>query len=230
MLREMWKNQISVSESGFEMVEVIQGMKQVAVVVRLEGNKQETFGLYRPERGLMLTLDQRIPKPMELYRDCAYSEMCRKLGWDQVAPVYPWQVDENDKGVIRPYWREIKAMQIYDFDRKRLLNENSSIWLSIAIADYVFGVTDRAANDFLVTDDGLWVVDSGLSFVSDLYFAYQNSILRESLRGVEIYDLILLGKIKKIPEMIDGIDFLTDENKYWVIARSKELLRVGKIL
>lgn len=60
-------------------------MKHLGVMVEM-GNGDYIFdALYRPEAGVTLTLDPRVPKPQELYRDVAYHRVDRLLGWGGIS-------------------------------------------------------------------------------------------------------------------------------------------------
>lgn len=226
MEREFWTSKNGINSTPYELVELVQGIKQLAIVVKFNQEDQDLFGLYRPEQGIKISIDPRIPKPKELYLDCAFSELCQSLGWDHVAPVFEWTLNEKDKGVIRPYWKEVQQYQVYNFKRESLLKQNSTLWKTIAVGDYIFGVGDRVANDFLQTSEGLKLVDSGLSFLSGLDFQYQQSIIRDNLKGESISDQPeLLNSICMIPTIVQVNQHLTNENIHWVIKRVENILK-----
>ena len=215
-----------LSSTPYEIVEALPGLKSLALIIKFHKENGDSFGLYRPEQGVMLSVDPRIPKPRELYLDCAFSDQCLSLGWDHVVPVYEWSLEEGDRGVIRPYWPKVGQMQIYHFKKEKLLAGDAHLWKQIAVADYVFGVGDRVSNDFLVTEDGIKVADSGYSFLPGLDFVGQQSIVRECLLGESIEsDEQLLSDLEKISSSDVNSPHLTDENKYWVTKRAEEILK-----
>ena len=227
---ELWSRKEFVNTVPFKVIEVIADQSQTSLVIQF-GTNTNLLGLYRPEKGLGLSIDPRIPKPKELYLDCAFSEQCRLLGWTHVAPVFPWQLDAEDKGVIRPYWPVIKNMEIYHFNRQSLLKNDPKLWKKIAIADYVFGLADRVSNDFLVTKDGLIVIDSGFSFLPEIDFVYQHSLVRDNLRGESLSnDKDILIDLHHVPQNISQCQYLTDEQKFWVIERTQEILKQEMII
>lgn len=229
MKLEVWGNSDRLSKTRGRVVEGLSGLKNVSVVVALDCGESEVLGLYRPEKGIQLSVDPRIPKPSELYRDAEFTRMCREIGWNFVAPVIPWQLEEGDRGVIRPYWRQITKMEVYNFHRNLLLNNESLFWLRVALTDYVFGVGDRVSNDFLITDDGLMVVDSGFSYLPGLEFVGQQSIVREALEGENIPDQ-LLSELRSFLEKPFCSGYLGDEEIYWVDQRIKHILGLEKII
>ncbi|HEX9805060.1 MAG TPA: hypothetical protein VGA67_05235, partial [Candidatus Dojkabacteria bacterium] len=151
--------------TSFEVVEVLTGLKQVCLVIKFHLDNKEILTLYRPENTLLVSIDPSIPKPQELYNDCAFSQQCNLLGWDQFLPVIPWSLDETDKGVIRPFLENVKQLEIFNFHQKALLSSDPVFWKTIAVADYVFGIGDRVCNDFLLSKEGTKVVDNGFSFL-----------------------------------------------------------------
>lgn len=215
----------------YEIIEVLAGLKQVCLLIKFKHLGTETLALYRPESTLKISVDPSIPKPRELYLDCAFSEQCSYLGWNQFLPVLPWAIDDTDKGVVRPYYRNVKQLNIYQFRRSYLLSQNPFFWKTIAVADYVFGVGDRVSNDFLITEDGTKVVDSGFSFINRLNLDPNLSIIRKNLEGEPIQtDHNLLNLLSTIPSNISSSLYLTEENKYWVSKRVENLLNKQAII
>lgn len=213
------------SQYSYEVVEVITGLKQVSLIIKIYNYQEEMLALYRPESTIKVSIDPSIPKPLELYLDCAFSQQCQLLGWSQFLPVIPWSLDETDKGVVRPYWRDVKTLNIYNFNKSTLLATEPTFWKTIAIADYVFGIGDRVSNDFLLTDDGIKIADNGFSFLSGIDLPTNLSIIREKLAGVSIAsDQDILTALSTILSNISNQDYLSDENKYWVIQRVKNTL------
>ena len=229
MKPEDWEDSGRIAKTRGRVVEVLSGLKSVSVVVALDCDEGEVLGLYRPERGIRLSVDPRIPKPSELYRDMEFTRMCREIGWNFTAPVLPWQLNEGDKGVIRPYWQQVTKMEVYNFRRDLLLNNDSLFWLRVALVDYVFGVGDRVSNDFLITDDGLMVVDSGFSYLLGLEFVEQQSIVRETLEGENIPEQ-LMNELRLFSEKSYRGEYLGDEEIYWVDQRIKRVLGLKKIV
>ncbi|MBI2326079.1 hypothetical protein HYU91_01700 [Candidatus Collierbacteria bacterium] len=229
MKEEIWDDGDRLTKTRGRAVEVVTGLKSLTVVMALDCDGREVLGLYRPESGIRLSVDPRIPKPSELYRDVEYSRMCREIGWEIAAPVFSWRLSEEDRGVIRPYWRQVTKIEVYNFRRDLLLNNDSYYWLRIAMADYVFGVGDRVSNDFLVTDDGLMVVDSGFSYLPGLEFVGQQSIVRETLRGESIPEQ-LMNELRLFSEKTYRGRYLSDEEVYWVGQRIQRVLDLKKII
>ncbi len=226
---EVWENSDRFAKTRGRVVEVLSGLKGVSAVVALDCDGVEVLGLYRPEGGIHLSVDPRIPKPSELYRDVEYTRMCGEVGWNFTAPVLPWQLKEGDKGVIRPYWQQVTKMEVYNFRRDLLLNNDSLFWLRVALVDYVFGVGDRVSNDFLITDDGLMVVDSGFSYLSGLEFVGQQSIVRDALEGENIPER-LMNELRSFSEKPLCSGYLGDEEVYWVGQRIRRVLDLKKII
>jgi len=226
---EVWENSNRLAKTRGRVVEVLSGLKSVSVVVALDCDGGEVLGLYRPEGGVHLSVDPRIPKPSELYRDAEYARMCRKVGWYFTAPVIPWRLNEGDMGVIRPYWRGVTKMEVYNFRRDILLNNDSLFWMRVALADYIFGVGDRVSNDFLITDNGLMVIDSGFSYLPGLEFVGQQSIVREVLGGENIPEQ-LMNELRLFSEKSYRGEYLGDEEIYWVGQRIQRILGLKKII
>lgn len=158
-----------------ELISVLTGMKQTAFILRINISDRQTDCLFRFEDGIMLTLDSRVPKPQELYRDVAFHNIDNILGWNITAPVKLWKFD-NHKGVIRPYYKDVKHFDSYQ------INNNSDFrdfFLKTAILDYICGVVDRNSNDILIVDGKPVLVDSGLSFVEGVSFYSQISQIRK---------------------------------------------------
>lgn len=213
-----------------EVVEVLLGMKQISLVVKFSVSGEELYALYRPEDGVRVSICPDIPKPEELYRDCAFSDICNSVGWNFVLPVIPWRLDEESVGVLRPFYKNAGAMKVYDFRKEQLLRKDASFWKKIAVMDYIFGVGDRVSNDFLVTDSGIKVVDSGISFLPGLDMSPQASILRASLEGEKLTGEIDPGQLFLVKEAVSVNKFLTEENKNWVYKRIEKVLRDGVVI
>lgn len=213
-----------------EVVEVLMGMKQQSLIVKFNISGEELYALYRPEEGVRVSICPDIPKPEELYRDCAFSDICNSVGWNFVLPVIPWRFDEESAGVLRPFYKKAGTMNVYDFKKEQLLREDASFWKKNAVMDYVFGVGDRVSNDFLVTDSGVKVVDSGISFLSGLDISPQTSIVRASLVGEKLSGEVNSDKLLQVKEAVKVNRFLTDENKNWVYKRIEKVLREGVVI
>lgn len=229
MKSEIWNNGARVAQTEGRATEVVQGFKSVALVISLSTDEGGVFGLYRPESGIRLSVDPRIPKPSELYRDVEYSRMCRDIGWDVAAPVFPWQLKDGDMGVIRPYWRQTKNMEVYHFKRDLLLGSGTAFWIKVAIADYVFGIGDRVSNDFLITGDGLFVVDSGFSYLPGLEVVGQQSIVRETIIGENIPEKMLDDLKLFFRKPVQSI-YLAGDETFWIGQRIQRILEVGKVI
>lgn len=211
-------------------VEVKASMKQIAMIVDVETGEGVLRCLYRPEKGVLLSLDPRVPKPQELYRDALYYRISKLLGWNFVLPVAEWSLDENDKGVIRPFLPQAETQQIYNFNIDKLL-ESREYWLKVAALDYVCGVVDRRTNDFLFTPSGVFVIDSGLSFVEGEDFSYQGSIIREKLSGEilpEDIKGVLLG-LRESEIQLLAVGVLNRKEMESVTRRAFKLAVAGKI-
>lgn len=228
MKEKIWSDGDRLAKTRGRMVEVVTGLKSLAVVMALDCDGREVLGLYRPESGIRLSVDPRIPKPSELYRDVEYSRMCREIGWNIAAPVFPWQLSEEDRGVIRPYWCQVANMEHYHFQRDLLISGDLLFWLRIAVADYIFGVGDRVSNDFLITNDGLIVVDSGFSYLPGLVIVGQQSIVREVLRGETVPEQ-LLHELRLFTFKPIESGFLDSNDIYWVGQRIQHVLDQGKV-
>jgi len=98
-----------------------------------------------------------------------------------------------------------------------------------ALTDYIFGVGDRVSNDFLITDDGLMVVDSGFSYLLGLEFVEQQSIVRETLEGENIPEQ-LMNELRLFSEKSYRNVYLGDEEIYWVGQRIQRILGLKKII
>lgn len=232
MAMEMARSGFSevVFSSTGEVVEVISGMKQTSLIVKFNVSGEEFYALYRPEDGIRVSICPEIPKPEELYRDCAFSEICNSVGWNFVLPVIPWRLDEESVGVLRPFLKSAGSMNVYDFRKDQLLRKDANFWKKIAVMDYIFGVGDRVSNDFLVTDSGIKVIDSGISFLPGLDISLLSSIVRSALVGEKLGDEIKPGQLLLIKEAVYGNQFLADENKNWVYKRIEKVLREGVVI
>lgn len=232
MAMEMARSGFSevVFSSTGEVVEVISGMKQTSLIVKFNVSGEEFCALYRPEDGIRVSICPEIPKPEELYRDCAFSEICNSVGWNFVLPVIPWRLDEESVGVLRPFLKSAGSMNVYDFRKDQLLRKDANFWKKIAVMDYIFGVGDRVSNDFLVTDSGIKVIDSGISFLPGLDISLLSSIVRSALVGEKLGDEINPGQLLQIKEAVYGNQFLADENKNWVYKRIEKVLREGVVI
>lgn len=229
MKEEIWNDGDRLTKTQGRVVEVVGGLKNLAVVVALDCDGEEVLGLYRPEGGIRLSIDPRIPKPSELYRDVEYSRMCREIGWDIAAPVLPWQLSEEDRGVIRPYWRQVANMEHYHFRQNLINGRDSLFWFRVALADYVFGIGDRVSNDFLITEDGITAVDNGFSYLPGLVFVGQQSIVREVLRGKTVPEQ-LLYELRLFTHKPIESGFLAGNEVYWVGQRIQHVLDQGKVI
>jgi len=181
-----------------KVVEVVHGLKQIALVVKVQLGGVEGLALYRPEKTLKISPDIRVPLPEELYRDVAYSRLDQFLGWNVAAPVIPWQIKPGDTGVLRPYWPNITKVEEYEISLENL-QADLAFWQKVAILDYLTGVVDRNANDMILVGDNHQkvILDSGLSFVDGVNFVVQQSVVRETLQGTIIMPK-LLKELSKI--------------------------------
>jgi len=223
MKKEWWAQRKQKEKKGRFLLSCL--ARKIPPLTPAKSNGEIMSGLYRPEKGLLVSVDPRVPKPQELYRDVAYYRFCDFLGWQGVAPVFPWQLEPGDKGVIRPYWKVIKNMEIYHFGKKKLDGGDRLFWRRLALADYIFGVGDRVSNDFLITQDGTQVVDSGFSFLPELNFPYQQSIIRDLYRGDSVDDSLLtdLERLRQDfdPNYVDGL--IGEIELYWVWERVRRI-------
>lgn len=212
------------------ILEVRDGMKQLAFIVEMksDGNKFEC--LYRFEKGLLLELDPRIPKPQELYRDVVYHRIDRALGWNLTAPVIPWSLNKDCNGVLRPYWRNAGTMEIYQVDKNAI--DNIEFWTKAAVLDYICGIVDRQPNDILILEDRLVLVDSGLSFVSGIDFVYHRSFIREKFQGVKLSTDIVSDLTSLLNNGIvqDASQFINESQQTWMLQRAKRVVNENLVL
>ncbi len=214
------------------VVEIFGGMKQTAIILRSDIKGQMIEFLYRPEKGVILSLDPRIPSPQELYRDIAYHKMDEILGWNLSAPVIEWRLGTEHKGVLRPYWRNIGKMEWYDFRRENLVNND--FWIKVAVLDYICGTVGRSSNDVLIVKGRPVLVDSGLSFVDGLNFVCQGSLIRERLSGAELPTKVLSdlkslkGKSEEIKKQIS--QFVNSSQIEWVLKRAESVSNNGVVI
>ncbi len=211
-------------------IELIGGTKNISLVIEIERDGVLSPALYRPESGVRLTLDTRIPKPFELYHDCAYTALSLMLGWNITAETEPFSLSPDDSGVIRPYFHEAATKPHYYFESVN----TSDFWLQVAIMDYLAGVVDRTSNDILFLPDGnKKIIDSGLSFVEGDHFSSQISLLRKRFLGHQIPPHLLhdIQKIK-VEDLHSLAPFLYDSQEAvgWIESRQRSLLSRGVIL
>lgn len=174
-----------------KVVEVRTGFKNLSIILEMEGSQGLFEALFRPEQGVSVSWDPRIPKPQELYRDCAFHLLDRCLGWSITAPVVPFNSNQVGKGVVRPYWRSATVLQDYEVVPTMV---GEDFFMKAAILDFIGGVIDRNHNDILLIDDGSHIlIDSGLSFVKGAGFIAQKSIFRERVNGKSIPEYLLNG-------------------------------------
>ena len=213
------------------LVEVLPTMKHTALVVEMRNGMGSSECLYRPEKGVSLTLDVRIPKPQELYRDVAYHRVDQVIGWGVSVPVVPLTLEGIGKGVLRPYYMDVKRMEVYHFTRDRLMRD-ADFWIRAAVLDYVCGVVDRTANDVLVIDGNPWLVDSGLSFVDGLEFVCHHSQIRDTLRGIQIGDTISseLAELKNESLSPRLTKLIRADSMAWLIKRTSRILEAQTVL
>jgi len=214
-----------------QIEQVLPSMKQLALIVELETDQGLIKGLYRPETGVKLSLDSRIPKPEELYRDVAYHQVDKMLGWDVSLPVVEWALNDGDHGVLRPYFDNVETMEIYHYKKGELL-KNKYFWTRVAVLDYICGVVDRTYNDILIINQQHWVIDSGLSFVNGKDFLCQNCLVRDVLKGVELNSEILedLKSIRWHDLTQNVMGLVPDESIGWLIERARKIIDVGKVI
>lgn len=220
----------AVNLSRYEVAEVILGFKQTALIINFELGNRILQTLFRPESGLRVSIDSEIPKPEELYRDCAFSEICNELDLEFVPLVVPWCLD-SEKGVLRQYWKSVRVLQPYQLDKQYLLSiDGGNIWKKMAVVDYVLGVADRVANDILITDSGVRVVDSGYSFVPGVDLGREMSCIRKVMFGEDIRGILKAFEEKQIREKIRTSGYINDESKYWADQRFKRITEDGVVL
>lgn len=222
-----------------KVIEALVGLQQMVLILEFPiGELGSTSkALFRPEETLHFPVDYRVPVPQELYRDVAYHHINALLGWQVSAPVIPWKLDENDKGVLRPYWNDVKTMQIYNFQREALAAD--LFWQKAAVLDYICSVIDRTYNDVLLVNDktvpeGKVLVDSGVSFVPGTEFVVQQSLIRTVLKDVRINPIIIndLAKLNLNHLLQDPVlcSYLTSEEIGWIMKRVKKVLAAGIVI
>ncbi len=214
-------------------VSVIQNQKQVGLLVEYNYLGEKQKGLYRPEKYVLTGLDTRIPGKSEIYRDVAFHEIDKLLGWDVTVPITPWVLREGDKGVLRKYWNKVEVWQDYHYSLKAMSKTDKDFWTKVAVLDYICGVVDRNANDVLFLSDGeKRVADSGLSFVPELDFVFQHSRVRDEMKGqsieVKILKDISLLNMQKFQNVIS--EYVTTEDLGWVIRRARFLASLKVII
>jgi len=225
-------DQLTNTKSVTTPTEVVSGTKQIALKINICFDNQVVEGLYRPETGILLTIDRRIPKPQELYRDVAYHRIDKFLGWNTSLPVIPWSLSEKDKGVIRPFFECASTFQDYQINED-LMGGESDFWTRVALLDYVCGLIDRTYNDFLIFRSGdIKSLDSGLSFVEGRDFSYQKSIIRELKKGDCVDNRHLIDLQKLDPTSLEAlvgnlVDAAAIEN---VVERTREIIKAGRII
>lgn len=214
--------------SSQEIVSVLSGMKQTAFILRVHSNNKHTDCLFRFEDGITLTLDSRIPKPQELYRDVAFHNIDYILGWNITAPVKIWEF-ENHKGVIRPYYTDVKHFDSYQINNDSDLKD---FFLKTAILDYICGVVDRNSNDVLIVNEIPILVDSGLSFVDGVNFFSQISQIRKKFIGSRIPEDLLqqLGLLTNRSNYMNVSHLLNSSQIEDVINRTKNILKIKTII
>lgn len=204
-------------------------MKQIAFVIRINSsNSEATECLFRFEEGVTLTLDPRIPKPQELYRDVAFHRIDKILDWNLTAPIEEWNLDKM-KGVIRPYYQEIRHLMSYKIKQQV---EFRDFLLKTAIMDYTCGVTDRNISDILLVNNNPVLVDSGLSFVDGTDFVCQASEIRKCFFG-ETIPFSVLGALSKLNEKIildNTSNLLTQQQIQQILARNERIVERGVII
>jgi hypothetical protein len=215
-----------------KVVEVIPSMKQTAMIVEVECEANLIECLYRPEKGIRLSLDPRVPKPQELTRDVAYHRLDRFLGWNLSLPVVFWSLEQGDRGVLRPYIRKVEKMEIFHFTKERLRGKNQDFWLKAAVLDYVCGVVDRGSNDVLIVGGQPRLIDSGLSFVPYENFPVQQSLIRERLKGERLEERILadLERLDLKGIASATIKLIDEELLTWVVRRASLTLEKRRVI
>lgn len=207
-------------------VEVLYGMKQLAMII---GDGCQEY-LFRPEDGVKLTIDTRVPKKKELYRDVAYTRIDQSLGWNISLPVSPFEFD-GEKGVIRPYFRNANNIKLFEIN-DRLFQKNPNFWTKVAVLDYMCGVIDRTVNDILIVNGQYKVIDSGLSFVDGKEFSVQNAFVRKYLTGNQIdkniiQDLKALS-MRKLEKNTRGL--IENKQRLWTMRRKQVLINNGIVV
>lgn len=213
---------------------VIKSQKQVALVVEYSYAGENLKGLYRPEKFVLENLDTRIPYPSEIYRDVAYHQVDRLLGWNITVPITPWSIKDGDKGVLRQYWDKVHTWQDYHYSFEKMNEDDRDFWIKTAVLDYICGVVDRNSNDilFITGTNEKKVADSGLSFVEGLSFVTHHSRVRDELRGRPIpqsvlNDLSLVTAPNLAPVTSEHV---SEDDLAWVAKRAELLGHVKMVV
>jgi hypothetical protein len=215
---------------------------QYAMLIEFPGEiaPGTSLGMYRPEQFIgPYAIHEHVPVPQELYRDVAFHILDRTLDWDLTAPVKPWTLKDDDRGTIRPYWENIREMQIYHYTKALLTSH--LFWQRLAVLDYIGGLYDRTYNDVLALpaqhegeEERAVVIDNGLSFLPGLDFVYDKSLIRDILRsqpldrGVMADLLRLKYKLASFGHKVQGT--ISDDDLQWVAARIDRLLAEKKVV
>ncbi len=216
------------ADTKASVVSVLCGLKQTAALVKINSQGQEITGLYRPEHGVRISLDPRIPKPQELKRDIAYHLVDSALGWNLSAPVKQLTLGPGDSGVVRPYWHQAQSLPVFDHH----LDERVGFWKKVAVLDYCCGVVDRNLNDVLLVDGEILVIDSGLSFVEGKNFTVQNSFIRDQLQGQPLGEEIVhdLAGLATLDLMYKLEDLVPSSSISSLIQRMRNLVESQVII
>ena len=212
-------------------LEVRSDFKNLAVILEYSLDGKTYQGLYRPQKYVRFTPDDRVPVPQELSRDVAYSQLDRQLNWHVSLPVVPWSIKEGDQGVLRPYLPDAKTQQHYYYENQANL-ASDYYWLQVAILDYLAAVVDRNAGDILFNQHDRHVIDSGLSFVSGEDFEVDRSLIRDAVKGTRI-PFSLLRAVELLGETnLESLfkETLPEEAVYWLRQRIQKTLETETIL
>lgn len=211
---------------------VIKSQKQIGLVVKYNYCGEMQKGLYRPERAVFPNLDTRVPYPSEIYRDVAYHQIDKLLGWNITVPITPWTMKEDDKGVLRQYWDNVDTWQDYHYSQDNM--NDRDFWTKTAVLDYVCGVVDRNPNDilFITGTADKKVADSGLSFVDELDFTSQHSRVREELSGQPIKENILNDLAIITTSNLSSVlsEHVNENDLSWVARRAKFIRNIKVVI
>lgn len=140
-------------------------------------------------------------------------------------------MDRADKGVLRPFFREVANPEVYHFTREWLL-ANPVFWLRAAALDYICGIVDRNAHDVLLVEGNPVLIDNGFSFVQGVDFIYQHSLVRETLVGERLPESVLADleclDFASVRSQVDGL--LEKSGVVWMQERTSVVLEAGVVV
>lgn len=211
-------------------LQVIGDNKNISLLVEISQPDQISKALYYPERGVRLTLDERIPKPFEVYHHVAFFELSQMLGWHVVIQAIPFSLRDDDHGSLSPYFEEVTVKPHYYYESL----DPSQVWMQLAVIDYLGGLVDRNSNDILFLPNGqVLATDNGLSFVEGIVINSQISVVRNAMRGVPLTDEIMadLEKINKYAlSSLSELVYDAEHRLPSVVERRDLLLEAGEVL